>query len=136
MNVLDTFWYLYYRFAFYTCKREISNAKWVATLATSVSFACIIDSFIEVYLYLFHYQFFIKYWYSGAITITVILMSLISIAYFYGIKKVSINKQEKAYSTYSLYKRKWVWLIFVCFSVGPILLNIALLLLIAPKNIP
>ncbi len=132
MNVLDLYWYLFYRFSFYTCKREKSNAKWVATLATSVPISCTIDSFIRVYLFQFDYPLFIKYWYSGTITITVILMSLISIAYFYGVKKVSINKQEKAYSTYSRYKRKWIWLFFICFTIGSLLFNIALKFLISP----
>ena len=132
MNVLDLYWYLFYRFSFYTCKREKSNAKWVATLATSVPFAFTIDSFIKAYLYLFNYPLFIKYWFSGIIIIIFILMSLISIAYFYGVKKVSINKQEKAYSTYSRYKRKWIWLFFICFTIGSLLLYFALIFLISP----
>lgn len=117
-------------------KRETDNAKWVATIAISVSSACLIGSLIEEYLHKFHYHLFIKYWYSGAIIITIILMSFISIAYFYGVKKASINKQEEAYFTYSPYKRKCIWLIFALISIGSILLNIALLFLIAPEKIP
>lgn len=132
MNVLDFYWYLYYRFSFYICKREFGDAKWVATLGVALSFSLTVTILIESFLYVFSYSTFVKYRYSGAIIIVGVLMSVISIAYFYWIKRASIEKQEKQYIAFSPKRRKYAWILFCFVTIGSLVLELASILLIRP----
>lgn len=132
MNILDFYWYLYYRFSFYTCKREFGDAKWVATLGVAMSSSFIATILIELFLYIFYYPTFVRYRYSGAIIIMFIVMEILSVSYFYWMKKGSIDKQEKQYIALSPQKRKYAWTLFWLVTIGSLVLELASILLIRP----
>lgn len=127
MNALDFFWYLFYRFSFYTCKRDEDNAKWVATLGTSIFLTLLIDIIIALYLYQFDYQSFWGYWHSYAKLILAISTELILIAYFYGFKKVNTDNGDALYATYSPRKRKRIWIAFAFIAIFPLLAELTMI---------
>lgn len=127
MNALDFFWYMFYRFSFYTCKRDEDNAKWVATLGTSAFLGLMIDIIIAICLYLFYYQFFCDYWRSYSTLILLILTGIVMIAYFYGLKKVNTDSGDVLYATYSPRKRKRIWIAFAFIAISPLLAELTMI---------
>lgn len=127
MNALDFFWYMFYRFSFYTCKRDDDNAKWVATLGTSAFLWLLIDFIIAICLYLFYFQHFWSYWHSYAKMILSILIAIILISYFYGFKKVNTDNGDALYATYSPRKRKRIWIAFAFIATSPLLAELTMI---------
>ncbi len=135
MKALNFLWYLYYRFIFNTCKREKNDAKWSATLVTSVSISLVTDILIKLFCYIYNYSLFVRYWYENIVPYLFVAMGIISIGYFYGVHKVNIDDFDSAYASYSWRKRKCLWLILGFVAIVPLVLDLLLVFLIKPEMI-
>lgn len=133
MKALNLLWYLYYRFTLNTCKRKVNDAKWSATLATSVSISLITDILIKLFCYNYNYSLFVRYWYGNIIPYLFIAIGAISIGYFYGIQKVKTNVLDNIYTSYSLQKRRYLWIVFSFVAIAPLILDLMLIFFIKPE---
>ncbi len=123
MKIFDYWWYLYYRFSHYTCKRDAGDAKWIAILAFSTNFFLIVDTFIRVFSFFFCYSLFVKYW-DSKLFLLALLIPIISAPYFYKFRKREIEKIDKEYNGFTYRKRKKIMLIFAIMTIVPMLLYI------------
>lgn len=122
MKIFDYWWYLYYRFSHYTCKRDSGDAKWIATLAISANFCIIIDTIIRLFLYTNSYDLFVKYWNSNIFLSYILAMPILSSIYFLRLRLNRMEELEKEYMNFSPKKRKTIISAFAFLVIIPILL--------------
>lgn len=132
MKVLDWAWYMHYRFTFHVCKgviyeKDKAEGKWSATLLFATATAFFVDIFIKVYGYVYDYDFLIKYWYGDVVPFLFIGTGVICVIYFYYIHKPDIDNYEEAYASCSPCQRKLLWLFWVCISIIPLFVDLAMI---------
>lgn len=135
MKTLNLVWYLYYRFTLDICRRERNDAKWSATLATSVSVSLISDIIIKLFYYVYNYPMFVKYWYGNIVPYLFIAIGVICVGYFYGIRKVKTDYFDNIYASYSNHKRRCLWLVLGLVAIVPFIWEVILILFIKPEMI-
>ena len=113
----------------------MSDAKWSATLAVSVSISLITDILIKLFCYIYDYSLFVRYWYGNIVPYLFIVIGIASIGYFYGMQKVKTDYLDNIYASYSRRKRRYLWIVFSLVAIGPLLFDIMLIFFIKPETI-
>jgi len=132
MRTLDYFWYMHYRFIHYKIKRNDYNSKWAATAGVAFDLLLYINLCVELYLYFFNYERYIKYCKSDMFLIMAVLLFVASTIYFLIIRKNIVANFEDKYSKLSNNKKKRDWIVFTLAATIPLILFIILVPLLHP----
>ncbi len=132
MRILDYFWYMHYRFIHYTIKRNDYNSRWAAVAGVAFDLLLYINLCVELYLYFFNYDYYIKYCKSEAFLVIAVLLFVTSAIYFLTIRKNIVIDFEDKYNKLPSDKKKKIWIIFTSIATMPLILFIILVPLLHP----